>query len=515
MYLVDQSSNDEAYIDLLEKEINADKIKGFDLELFNPDFFKKNASIVIAKLEEYLADSSIKGLALTDPTELITAAKSLMTSAQDEITPFDEKKLTAIIDLYVRTGIQVHSPGYMGRQFSGVVPLAGIFDMVNSILNQPSSFYEAAQLPNAVEDIMANELNQFIGWPQNEFAMVTTSGGSLANLTALLAARNDKYPHFWSKGATSVNQDLRPAIAVSEDAHYSVSRAAGIMGIGENQLVKLPVNTQKQIDITQVVPTIEDAKKRGLDVFCLVASVGTTATGAFDDIDTLGEIAQALNVWLHIDGAHGASLLVSDKLRHKLKGIEKVDSFSWDAHKMMFVPGMCTLLFYKDKYKSYGAFQQNASYVFEQSKDKYTQYDSAEQNFECTKRPLIMNLWVLWAIHGKALFAQKIEHLCHLTQEAYHLLSHELDFTPVHVPESNILCFKYTPFNSDINHIKDFQLQIRNAIKEDGTFFISKVDINQETCLRLVFMNHTIDMHHVRQLLQKIRGIGQQIIHQH
>lgn len=513
MDLTDNLGSIGVCVDSVEKKSNAEKRGGLKLDAFNPQLFRKHADLALSKLEKYLADSSIRGLALRDPSALLHVAKDLMTEERQEIASLDEEKLEAIIELYIKTGIQVHSPGYMGRQFSGVVPLAGVIDLISSIVNQPSSFYESAQLPNVAEHIMADELNRFIGWERESFAMVTTSGGTLANFTALLAARNDKFPQIWSKGLSAVEGKSRPAIAVG-DAHYGVCRAAGILGIGEEQIVRLPVNGKKQISIEKVRSTLEAAEKRGLNVFCMIASVGTTSVGAFDPIDELGEIAAEKNIWLHIDGAHGGSLLVSDKLRHKLKGIEKADSFVWDAHKMMFVPPACTLLFYKNKEKSYGAFHQEASYVFEKEPDIYTQFDSGNENFECTKRPLIMNLWVLWALYGKALFANKIEYLCQLTEQAYQILTDEPDFETLHQPEANILCFRYLPSNLPERLFPDFQLEIRKRIREEGQFFISKVDIDGIGSLRVVFMNHQIDTAHFRMLLGEIRKTGQELINE-
>ena len=499
-------------LDEIVLNINADHLANPGEDVFDPELFRQSAEIVIAKLEKYLGESSIRGLALANPYALLEAAKDLMTDEHQSIPAFDQEKLGAIIDLYIKTGIQVYSPGYMGRQFSGVIPLAGIIDLISSIVNQPSSFYEAAQLPNVVERIMADELNKFIGWEPETFAMVTTSGATLGNLTALLAARNHKFPNIWSEGISALNGQYRPAVAVSEDAHYSVDRAVGIIGIGENQIVRLPINKERQICIEQVRPTLEAAEKRGLKVFCLVVSAGTTSVGAFDQLDELAAIAKEKNIWLHLDGAHGASLLVSDQLRHKLKGIEKVDSFVWDAHKMMFLPGVCTLLFYKNKERSYGAFHQDASYVFEKVPDMYTQFDSAEQNFECTKRQLIMNLWVLWALYGKALFAEKIEYLCDLTQQAYQILKADPDSQVLHKPEANILCFRYLPSNLVDTDFPDFQVAIRNRIKEAGKFFISKVDIDGIGSLRVVFMNHQINTDHIRMLLSEIRKTGQDLL---
>jgi len=483
-----------------------------DTNIFDSGLFREHAEIVVSQLETYLADSSIRGLNLVNPSALHKTAKSLMTKEEESVLPFDSEKLKAILDLYIKTGIQVHSPGYMGRQFSGVIPLAGIFDMVNSIVNQPSSFYEAGQLPNVAERIMANELNRFIGYNKDNFTMVTTSGGSLANLTALLAARNDKLSGVWKKGISAFSQNSIPAIAVSEDVHYSITRAAGILGIGEDQIVRLPVNQAKQINLLKVQETLNEAKQNGLNIFCMVASAGTTSVGAFDSIDELADIAEKNNIWLHVDGSHGASLLVSNKLRYKLKGIEKADSIAWDAHKMMFVPSPCSLLFYKNKEKSYGAFHQEASYVFEKHSDIYTEYDSAEKNFECTKRPMIMNLWVLWALYGRALFSDKIDYLCQLTTNAYKLLCNENDFELIHQPEANILCFRYKPLNGQKYNIPDYQVEIRNKVRENGKFFISKVDINNEAALRVVFMNHEIELKHFQMLLKEIECVGQEII---
>ncbi|WP_406509081.1 pyridoxal phosphate-dependent decarboxylase family protein [Streptomyces sp. NBC_00212] len=487
---------------------------GLLLEAFDAQLFREQSETVVAKLEKHLADLSIRGLDLTDPAILIDAARALMTTESEQIAAFDENKLAAIVDLYIKTGIQVHSPGYMGRQFSGVVPLSGVIDFVSSVVNQPSSFYEAAQLPNVAERIMAEELNAFIGWAPDSFAMVTTSGGSLANLTALLSARNKAFPGYWSQGGSGLPGQLRPAIAVGDDVHYSVARAAGVMGIGDAQIVRLPLNEQHQICVERARPVLDAAERRGLKVFCLVASAGTTPVGAFDPLDELAGLARERDLWLHVDGAHGASLLVSDELRHKLRGVEQVDSLTWDAHKMMFTPAPCTLLFYRKKENSLGAFRQQASYVFDEEPDIYTALDSGEKNFECTKRPMIMPLWTLWAIHGRALFAQKIEYLCRLTGDVHRILEGEPDFETLHRPEANILCFRYRPAGLHEADVHDFQVEIRNRIKFEGNFFISKVNVGEVAALRVVMMNHQVTSEHFRMLLGEIRRVGQDLLRQ-
>lgn len=482
-------------------------------EAFDAKLLRGGAEAAVERLEAHVAGgASPRALDLTEPDELLRQARALMTREDGQIPGFDGQRLAAIIDLYVSKGIQLYSPAAMGRQFSGVVPLAGVIDFVTSVATQPSSFYEAGQLPNIAERIMAEELGGLIGWDPQRLALVTTSGGSLANLTALLAARNRRYPDFWSHGAARAGHAGLPAIAVGEDVHYGVCRAAGILGIGDEQIVRLPLNRRRQIDPERAAVHLREAAEAGLDVFCLVASAGTTAVGAFDPLDELADLAAEHGLWLHVDGAHGASLLVSDTLRPKLRGVERADSLVWDAHKLMFVPPPCTLLFYRDKDSAQAAFQQQASYVFDEHPDIYAQYDSGGRNFECTKRPMIMSLWAVWAMYGRQLFAEKIEYLCALTRAAYELLRDEPDFATVHEPESNILCFRYEPAGLAPQRVHRLQELIRNRVREDGAFFISKVDIDGVAALRVVLMSHEATLADFAAMLREVRKAGQALL---
>ncbi|MCP2338452.1 pyridoxal phosphate-dependent decarboxylase family protein [Actinomadura rupiterrae] len=477
---------------------------------FDPDLFGHTAEQVALRLRRHLADPSVRGLDLVEPDALAKTARELMTTERDRVAGFDEGRLHRILDLYIGTGIQVHSPGYMGRQFSGVVPLAAVVDLVSSVVNQPSSFYEAAQLPSVAERVMADELNRYVGFDPDRFAMVTTSGGSLANLTALLAARNHAFPGIWTRGAAQ--EAGRPAIAVGAEAHYSVVRAAGVLGIGEDQVVRLPADRRGRIRADRAGAVLDDARRRGLNVFCLVASAGTTSMGAFDPLAELAAVTRPRGIWLHVDGAHGASLLLSARHRHRLRGLDQADSLTWDAHKMLFVPSPCTLLFYRDAATAAGAFRQRASYVFDDEPDVYSALDSGDRTLECTKRPMIMPLWTLWAMYGPALFARKIDHLCATARLAHRMLRAEPGFAVLHQPEANILCFRYSPPGLDPAHLHRLQLAIRDRVRADGRLFISKVDIDGVAALRLVVMNHRTDASHLALLIAETRAAGRRAL---
>jgi L-2,4-diaminobutyrate decarboxylase len=300
----------------------------------------------------------------------------------------------------------------------------------------------------------------------------------------------------------------KPAVAISEDAHYSLDKAVGILGIGKQQIVKLPTDSKRKIDMTQARIVLERAKEKGLDVFVIVATAGTTPVGAFDPIDELADLAHERGVWLHVDGAHGASWLLSEKLRGRLKGIEKADSITWDAHKTMFVPPLCTLLFYKDRAKSYNAFHLDPTYIFDKETSPYLEYDGAVRTFECTKRPAIMNLWFLWSLYGPSLFSALLERTHEQAIAFYRLLKSTNDFVALHQPECNIVSFKYTPPGIEEDQLSLFSEMIRERVLRRGSYCISKLKIDNATVLRVVFSNPLITLKHCKSLLSEIRLVG-------
>lgn len=469
---------------------------------------KDKLTAIIPLLADYLSTEKPKGVSVFEPNSLYRKARALMTEAgntEKDCNGF----LQDIVKLYLETGLFVHSTGSLGRQYTGNIPITAVTDLVNSVVNQPSSFYEASQLPCVAEKIMAEELNRFIGFGKDRFAMIETSGGSLANLTALLAARNSHYADCSRTGMAGINGGMRPTIAMGYDVHYSLIRSVNMLGIGRENIVWLPLDGKRRIDASQVPIVLDKARKSGMDIFCMVCSAGTTSTGAVDPLAGLARIAHERGIWLHVDGCHGASLLLSDSLSHKLHGVEQADSLSWDAHKMLFVPSPCSLLFYKDRQKASLAFRESASYV---KSDTGEEYGNGELNFECTKRPSIMNLWVAWAIYGRELFASRIEKLCSLCHDAWEMLREQPDFEALHEPEMNILCFRYMPeVLPEGMSDTDFQLAIREAVCRKGRYFISKAKLDDKATLRVVIMNHRHTTETFKELLDEIREVGKEL----
>src|SRR5580698_10093274 len=239
---------------------------------FSSSTFDISGKVAIQKIGELLRREKIEGVTLEEPEELMAEARELMVAPNGHVAGFDPERFAKIIDLYIRTSIKVGSTGYMARQFSAVFPVAAVFDMVTAISPQPASFYEAGQLANVADKTIAEEFARRIGWDPDTCDMITTSGGSLANLTAVLAARNDRLYASWKTGVTRRNGT--PAIAVGDDIHYSVCRVPGIIGIGQDNIIRLPLNDRRQICVRRAIPILREALAEGKDIFCLVISAG-------------------------------------------------------------------------------------------------------------------------------------------------------------------------------------------------------------------------------------------------
>jgi len=471
---------------------------------FSLQTFAEAARIVSDKLHGFLEDDGIQGVSLEPPLALLSAARELM--AEPEGAGFNAERFSDILDLYLRTTVKVHSRGYMARQFSSVVPVSAVFDMITAMAPQPASYYEAGQLANVVDRVMADEFGRLIGWKDGSFAMVSTSGASLATMTAVLAARNSLLDGSWEDGVSAEGRGRgRPAVAVGEDAHFSALRVAGILGIGQKQIVRLPLNARRQIDPEGARAALDAAAARGLDVFCVIGTAGSTSVGAIDPLVALAELAHARDAWFHVDAAHNGAFLVSDRLRARVEGLALADSFCLDAHKTLFVPGLCTLLFYRDASVADIAFPHKASYVFDPEDDEMSRFQSGTKNFECTKRPSILNLWLVWALFGRRMFEQKLDYLVDLTCAAHDLIADQPDFDVMHQPESNILCFVHKPPWVPADRLGHLQLELRDRIRAEGRYFLSKVELDGSTVLRMVLMNQRITQADIAELLKAIR----------
>ncbi|MEO0504516.1 MAG: aminotransferase class V-fold PLP-dependent enzyme [Bacteroidota bacterium] len=398
-----------------------------------------------------------------------------------------------------------HHPKYIGHQVGVTAPLTVLTGMLSNLLNNGMAVYEMGMSPNAIERIVIERLGEKFGYG-DQIGGFLTSGGTLANLTALLSARKAKVKHdVWNEGHT------KPlAIMVCEEAHYCVDRAAKIMGLGEQGIVKVPAKADFTMDIEQMEVLYRETTEKGIQVFAIVGSAPSTATGAYDDLKSIGAFAQKNDIWFHVDGAHGGAAIFSEKYKGLLKGTELSDSIVLDGHKMMMMPTITTALVFKNKVHAEHTFSLNADYLLDQTtEDEW--YNSGRRTFECTKTMMCLHWFALLKFYGEALFNEYVTRQYDLAKDFAQLLKNHPQFELGTEPMSNILCFRWIAKGVEDEQLSAINAQIRQQLLEEGEFYLVQTKLYGIQYLRTTLMNPFTELTHLEKLLHKITKLAEHI----
>ncbi|MCH8828883.1 MAG: aminotransferase class I/II-fold pyridoxal phosphate-dependent enzyme [Planctomycetes bacterium] len=423
------------------------------------------------------------------------------------------KRFSRLVETMLARGHNLHDPRYVGHQVPASIPLAGWFDAVGSVTNQVGAIYEMGPWAAATEAAVVQALGEQIGLPAGEFAGVITHGGSLANLTALLTARNVTLGESWEKGVAASGRP--PVLVAHAEAHYCIARSAGILGLGTEQVIRAELDERRRIDPEQLDEQLARLQKENRPVIAVVACACATPIGAFDPLPQIADVCQKHGVWLHVDAAHGGAACFSSRYRHLIAGLERADSFICDAHKMLFVPALCAFVFYRNKAHRFEAFRQDAPYLFDPSAPGLAEFDGGLMTVECTRRAAAYGLWGVWSLFGPQLFADMVDVTFDLGRRFYEMLADADDFQPLHEPECNIVVFRYTPRELDDaspERLGRFQLDLRRDVIESGESYLVPTQKDGVAALRVTIINPLTTISDLERLLQTLRDRGRHVL---
>jgi L-2,4-diaminobutyrate decarboxylase len=395
--------------------------------------------------------------------------------------------------------IKSYHPMYMGHQTSAPLPIGIWMESIISALNQSLAVWEMSPTASMIEHQVVAWLAELTGYGAGSGGTMT-SGGTEANFTALLAARNAALPDAWEDG---VGADP-PVVLYGEHAHYAVTRAIGQLGIGRKRGISIPSRDYK-IDVDLLRATLQRLREEGKRVMAVVATAGTTATGSFDDLETIGKICEDSSIWFHVDGAHGASALLSSRPPRALAGLRHTRSLAWDPHKMMLLPLAAGMVLTRNEADLERAFAQQAPYLFHGGKSTRI-IDQGIRSFQCSRRADVLKLWAVIQRFGSNGLGRLHDHLCDTARLLYDAIQERDDFEALHEPESNILCFRYlgsggkrSPPNTE--RIDALNRELRPLYNKKGTGWITATVLNERPVLRVTMMNPRTGSAHVRALL--------------
>jgi L-2,4-diaminobutyrate decarboxylase len=366
----------------------------------------------------------------------------------------------------------LYHPRYAGHQVSAPLPAAIWTEPLIAALNQSVAVWEMSPVATVIEHRVIRWLCDLAGFGAEAGGTLTT-GGTEATLTALLAARAHVCRDSWTAGIPSP----APLLVCGEHVHYAVSRAAGILGLGMANVVRIPARAYA-MDVTALRAALDQASRDARTVMAIVATAGSTPTGSFDDLDAIGRLADDRGIWLHVDAAHGGSALLSDTHRHRLAGIERARSIALDPHKMMLLPLQAGTLLVRDGHDLDRAFAQEAPYLFHTDQTE----DLGTRSLLCSRRADVLKLWVAFQRYGASGIGALYDHLCETTRALYRAVERHPAFEVMHEPSANILCFRHTGSDDD-------NRDLRKDYNRSGHGWITTTMLDGRRVLRATIMN--------------------------
>jgi L-2,4-diaminobutyrate decarboxylase len=481
-------------------------------EAYDPELLRTAGHRLVELLADHLGAVEAGAgdvLPWRHPTENIRLAAEFLRQATPSAVGREKlvEEFGRLVQTMLQRGMNLHHPRYIGHQVAASMPLAALLDAVGAITNQAMAIYDMGPWATAAEWAMVDELGRRIGWAEGAFSGLATHGGSLANLTALLTARNVALGDCWRHG--TARSGPPPVLLVHADAHYSVARSAGILGLGTQQVVRVGLDQRRRMDPQKLDDTLGDLKRRGHPIVAVSACACSTPIGAFDPLADVADVCRRHGAWLHVDAAHGGAACLSPTHRHLVAGLDQADSVTWDAHKMLFVPALCAFVFYRNAAHRFAAFQQDAPYLFDPAAPGLADYDSGLRTVECTKRAAAFGLWGVWSLFGPQLFTDLVDVTFDLGRAFYEKLRAAPDFLPLHEPECNIVVFRYLPQqlrDAPADVLGRFQLDLRRKVIESGRFYIVSTQIDGVGALRVTIINPLTTADDLDELLETIRG---------
>ncbi len=320
-------------------------------------------------------------------------------------------------------------------------------------------------------------------------------------LTALLASRQKMIDYDVREEGIKNGDDF--VILVSEEAHYSISRAGKILGLG-NGVVKVPADKNFQMDMTELDLLYEKFTKENKKIIAVVASACTTSTGTYDRINEVADFCSARNIWFHIDAAHGGGVILSEKYKHLIAGVEKADSVVIDFHKMLLSPGLTTGVSFKNNNDSYASFAQKAAYLWDKDSDK-DWFNVGKRTIECTKKMMSLKIFIQLKIYGEELFRDYIESRYDAAKQFAYLIKDNSDFELLTEPQSNIVCFRYIADGAANDKLDLLNTWIRRKLLENGKFYIGQTIAKGKVYLRVTIMNPFTNERDFTELLDEIK----------
>jgi len=368
---------------------------------------------------------------------------------------------------------------FFNQLFGGRQGKAVLGDLLAVMLNNSMYTYKVAGPQVGIEQEIIRQSCNLIGYGAQSNGTFPT-GGSMSNYMALVMARDAKDPNCRLEGMTKPM-----VIYTSEESHYSNAKNASFAGIGRNNMRFVKADSAGRMIPEKLEEQILSDISNGFIPTYVNATAGTTVLGAFDPIEEIADITEKYNIWLHVDGAYCGSVIFSDAYRHLVKGVERSNSFSYNAHKMLGTPLTCSIILVNDKKHLHNSFSNDADYLYQTDGDDF---NLGKTSFQCGRRNDALKFWTLWKSVGTNGLQQIVDQQFELAQVARNYVKSNPDYTLYSFDDSISICFNYKDLDP---------MALCTALYEHQITVVGFGSFEEDTFVRLVTINANNEAHDI------------------
>jgi glutamate/tyrosine decarboxylase-like PLP-dependent enzyme len=395
-------------------------------------------------------------------------------------------------------------PGFLAYiSGSGTVPGAAA-DLLAAGLNPNVGGWSLSAGASELELHLMRWIAGVFGLPEGAGGLMT-SGGATSNFTALKAARDAHAPG--NVRADGVD-GMRLVLYASEEAHATIAEAADMLGLGERAVRSIPTDAGFRMRADDLEAAIADDIAAGMRPFCVVATAGTTATGAVDPLAAIADLCERRNLWLHVDAAYGGAAAFAPGLRHLVDGIGRADTISFDPHKWLYTPQSSACLLARDPGRLRAAFSIDAAYVREDAELSGRGVNIGELGPQWSRAFIALKVWMSLAAHGTDAYARRIAHDVELARYLDERVRAHPDLQPTCPVTLSIACFRYAPPGIDDATLDALNERLMIEIRRDGRTCPSNAVLRGRYSLRACFVNHRTEAGVVDDLVDAAVTLG-------
>ncbi len=420
-------------------------------------------------------------------------ARSLVEGMPEQGTPFSAL-LDLLFDRLVPKTFNTASPGYLAYIPGGGLFHTAVADLIADSVNRYTGVWMAAPALAQIEGNVLRWFADIVGYPRQARGILTT-GGSMANFTALVTARRERLPDDFLGGT----------IYMSDQVHHSVVKAALLAGFSERNLRVLPCGAGFRMDVGALRSAIAGDRQKGRAPFLVVASAGTTNTGAVDDLEALADLAREENVWLHVDAAYGGFFMLTDRGRQAMRGLDRADSVTLDPHKALFLPYGTGSLLVRDGEALRRAHTVHAEYLPPMQEDPDL-VDFCLYSPELSKSFRGLRVWLPLKMHGAGPFRSNLDEKLDLAWWAAQELRKLPGMRIVAEPQLSLVAFRYVSDGLGAPELNDLNRRLLDRINACQRVFLTSTMLGGDFVLRICVLSFRTHMDRMRAAMEDIRA---------